>query len=56
MAFLLPDGTAAVIVLAAADIICTGTLLFLKMENFRIDPAAGRIRKVRRNSKPSMLI
>ncbi|MBQ8966910.1 hypothetical protein [Ruminococcus sp.] len=56
MAFLLPHGKAAVIALGAADIICAGTLFLLKMENFRIDPAAGRARKVRQNSKPSMLI
>lgn len=55
-AFLLPDGKAAVIALAAADAVCAGTLFFLRMENFRIDPAAGRIRKVRTTGRPAMLI
>ena len=55
-AFLLPDGKAAVIALAAADVICGGTLFLLKMENFRAAPAVGRVRKVRAASKPALLI
>ncbi len=56
MAFFLPDGKAAVIALTVADVIFGGTLFFLRMEDFRVCPTAGRRRKTVAAKKPTFLI